>query len=61
MNKSEKIISDINSNGGLDISYIERAAKLDRCTIREYIVGYIKSGYNVHGNTANKVADYFAY
>lgn len=55
MTRADEIITSINSNGGLDHSYIEYAAKQDGVSVREYVRHMIKEGYAAHGNTVNKV------
>lgn len=57
----KSIIKNIEENGGLDMRYIRYTAERDDATARDYIVDYVKNGYNCHGNTANAVADYFLY
>jgi hypothetical protein len=59
MTKSLEVITTINSNGGLDISQMRRNAKSDGVTLFEYIKQYVKNYYNVHGNVARVVANYF--
>lgn len=59
MKNSKQIITEIKENGGLDMGHIERTARLDGVSVSEYLREWIKSIYNVHGNVANRVADYF--
>lgn len=56
---SKEVINDIRLSGGIDYHYVERCAKYERLTPREYFYVCVKNGYNVHGNVARAVVRYF--
>ena len=60
MSKAKEIIKEIQGNGGLDMRFIERNAREEGITVREYLKDWIKGYFKCHGKTANIVADYFA-
>jgi hypothetical protein len=59
MSKAKEIIKNIKENGGLDMRLMERNAKEDGISTREYLKDWIKGYFECHGKTANIVADYF--
>jgi hypothetical protein len=60
MSKAKEIIKNIKENGGLDMRFVERNAREEGMSTREYLKDWIKGCFECHGKTANTVADYFA-
>jgi hypothetical protein len=59
--KSQEIIESINGNGGLDVNYMRSCAKQDGVSVSDYVTLWVKNYYEVHGNTARVVANYFIF
>jgi hypothetical protein len=57
--KAKQIIQEIREQGGLDLNFMERTAKLDGLSLRDYVTGWVKEYYDCHGNTARVVANHF--
>ena len=58
--KTWEIIADIRENGGLDMEYIERAAKQDGVSVCKYINDYVRECYGCGDYVAQKVAEHYA-
>jgi hypothetical protein len=57
--KAKQIIQEIRELGGLDLNFMERNAKEDGLSLRDYVTGWVKEYFNCHGNTARVVSKYF--
>ena len=55
----DRIIRDIEKNGGLDLNRIHYLARLVHCHPFEIVYDYAKLYYNCHGNTARAVAKHY--
>lgn len=58
--RTSEIIKMINEIGGLNMHYIESAARHDGCSVENYIKGYVKETYDCSDYVARKVAEYYA-
>lgn len=57
--RTNEVIELIESNGGLDMQFIEWNARREGKTVRQYIKEYAKGYDGVSDYVANKVAEYY--
>lgn len=58
--KTQEIINNIESNGGLDYGFIKMQARREGVTVEKYITNYIKANFACTLYVAKKVAQYYA-